>query len=410
MWLVWHSELAPQSIRNSGVEDTDPGIPIGYLPLRRQVAPPVDYAMIALPRISVKDMDFIINKAWPYPSVTEVAGVEHESRNIIVVTHSAIIPGILLPGKLAYRNHQNHRFEKLVQVDLENAISEGDCGSPVLEVSNGNLYGHIIMGVPDTKLAYIVQALDIFRDIKVRIGKPISIVTMKHIGEKESPARGYQQTRSGSKPKRLDSLSVSSVYSSRGSSFSQSSVGSFFKSTFPIVPMMDDHCLPGPDKLPCEFVGYSRCDRLFSLEDVDNWIEHIISDHLHGKLPTTAVCWFCDDYIFDSKEVGSRRQNFQNRMLHNRDHILFEGRSAHDMRPDYFLNRHLYDCQLISESMYRVIHSYSEVPVGTYIIAHDSVPPDRELRDLRQQFEYSNSHDEERRYRRHHARNGKSPQ
>ncbi|KAI0872385.1 hypothetical protein GGS24DRAFT_18775 [Hypoxylon argillaceum] len=319
-------------------------IPIAYLPQRRSSRCSIDYAIIALPNNLVEEMGRQINTPRTYPTVTDVAKIGHEERLIIVVKYSAIIRGFLIPGQVAYRNHQTHQFESLIQIELERGVFEGDCGSPVLDASTGSFYGHIIMGVPGTKLAYIVQALAIFRDTEAKIGKSARIAV----------------------------------------------------STLPT------------SGLHCEFIWYGICDKVFALDDVDNWIDHIVIYHLQGALPKKAACWFCDDLVFDSKYAAGCRQNFNNRMYHIREHFLTEGLSAKDMRPDHYMNTYLRKATLISESMYRTVRRYTQVSQRSYILPQDSALPEKQLRDQPQEHAYTNPLDEERSYGRNRHRSGGS--
>ncbi|KAI0872468.1 hypothetical protein GGS24DRAFT_436758 [Hypoxylon argillaceum] len=165
---------------------------------------------------------------------------------------------------------------------------------------------------------------------------------------------------------------------------------------------------PAAGGLPCEFIGYNHCEQNFALDDVENWIDHIITDHLQGVLPKKVVCWFCDDFLFDSKHTAGRRQNFNNRMWHIREHILIEGMSVHNIRPDHYFNAHLRDSGLISENTYLAVRRYTEVPQGNYVLSHNAITPVQETRNRRQAYEYINPHDEERDYRRHQHRSRRS--
>jgi len=49
-------------------------------------------------------------------------------------------------------------------------IELGDCGSWVIDSTNGTWYGQIVAAKPETAVAYIVLARDIFRDIKDQFG------------------------------------------------------------------------------------------------------------------------------------------------------------------------------------------------------------------------------------------------
>ncbi|KAI0182440.1 hypothetical protein EV127DRAFT_320028, partial [Xylaria flabelliformis] len=148
--------------------------------------------------------------------------------------------------------------------------------------------------------------------------------------------------------------------------------------------------------LPCEFAGYGSCEQTFDLNDVNNWIEHIISVHLQEKLPKVAICWFCDDYVFDYKKVGDRRVNFENRMHHIYEHILHERLTAHHMRPDHHMNTHLQKYGLVPEHAHRVVRRYADVPQPNWILPHDGVPPDWEDRDSRGEYVVNSPLEEQR--------------
>ncbi|KAI0855502.1 hypothetical protein F4860DRAFT_32946 [Xylaria cubensis] len=159
--------------------------------------------------------------------------------------------------------------------------------------------------------------------------------------------------------------------------------------------------------LPCEFVGYGGCDQTFALDDVNSWIEHIVTVHLQEKLPKVVICWFCDDYTFDYKKAGDRRVNFNNRMWHIREHILHERLTAHHMRPDHHLNTHLQKYGLVPEHAYHAVRRYTEVPQPNWILPHDGVPPDWEDRNSRREYEVNSPLEEQRKHRKHRHKSGR---
>ncbi|KAI1298570.1 hypothetical protein F5Y03DRAFT_398112 [Xylaria venustula] len=154
---------------------------IGYLPRKNLSQSLVDYAIISLSIKSVEDIAVNINyvKVFHYLRLRGVAVPRRDS--VVVITNTAAIPGTLILGKVVYRNPRTNRFDKLVQVILEGQLREGDCGSPVIDVSNGNFYGHVIMGVAGTCIAYIVPAVDIFRAISEGLGDPVSVFKIPDI-------------------------------------------------------------------------------------------------------------------------------------------------------------------------------------------------------------------------------------
>ncbi|KAI0437011.1 hypothetical protein F4803DRAFT_178211 [Xylaria telfairii] len=269
---------------------TGPGLPIGCLPRGKSFQAPMDYAIIAVPGEHVENIIWSINHHIESSQrVQDIAEVGHEERNIIVITHSRNIKGVLIPGKIPYRNC-HAQFERLLQVNLTSEVFEGDSGSPVLDESTGSLYGHITMGVEGTNVAYINQAVDVFRDIEARIGKSVWIVSNDDNRMMKLPT---SRPPIGSSPFPPRSLRDSDSDSTTSSYFSHESVTSIASVSTKAPDKHTTEITTG--RLPCEFVGYSACERTFAINDVDNWIEHIISEHLQENLPKRVVCWFCNE-------------------------------------------------------------------------------------------------------------------
>ncbi|KAI4859530.1 hypothetical protein F4820DRAFT_158937 [Hypoxylon rubiginosum] len=161
--------------------------------------------------------------------------------------------------------------------------------------------------------------------------------------------------------------------------------------------------------LPCEFVGIDNCDVAFNFDRTEEWIEHIITRHLHDRLPSKAVCWYCDDYHFDAKTTaqGDRRMNFQYRMEHIRGHIA-DGKTANDIRPDFHMLEHLHAHRLISDRRYNDVRQWCELPCGSSATNHihppGYVPPERRAQEY-----HSNKIvvKPERRHRHHKGSKGK---
>lgn len=115
--------------------------------------------------------------------------------------------------------------------------------------------------------------------------------------------------------------------------------------------------------LPCEFVGYHDCGHSFALDETDQWIEHCIV-HLQDHLPMICMCWYCDDILFDARQLRQDKQsNFRDRMEHIRDHIRDEHYTAHDMRPDFYFLEHLRKYGLITEAVHYLAREWNDSPV-----------------------------------------------
>lgn len=202
-------------------------------------------------------------------------------------------------------------------------------------------------------------------------------------------------------PPRYRYPSCSSQDSQQSITNSVSSYGSGRTASTALTAFSDDHAEAAyafGGTLPCEFVGFHGCDQSFALEDVDGWIEHMILEHLESKLPRKACCWFCDR-VFDYKETGgNRRNNFDQRMCHIRDHLA-EGMSIQHMRVDHYMNDHLWDHKLIAPEPYAYTSRYSEVPQDKTIIPHDAIPPQMQERQLRRKAKIIDQQEEDRRSR-----------
>ncbi|KAL1864721.1 hypothetical protein Daus18300_007523 [Diaporthe australafricana] len=117
--------------------------------------------------------------------------------------------------------------------------------------------------------------------------------------------------------------------------------------------------------LPCEFAKLTGCGRLFRGDEEDEWMDHI-GGHLRGYLPQKLRCWFCLDFSFDANETsdGDRRLNFELRMQHIRDHIVYDGYSVSAARPDSFVIRHLKLHRLVDSQTWHSIVSRNVVLSG----------------------------------------------
>ncbi|KAK3954655.1 hypothetical protein QBC32DRAFT_76513 [Pseudoneurospora amorphoporcata] len=115
----------------------------------------------------------------------------------------------------------------------------------------------------------------------------------------------------------------------------------------------------------CELRVVAGCGATFHLNEESAWINHHLM-HLNNTLPSTVVCWFCDDYPFSVNErapPADRQRNFVDRMRHIHGHIQEdESLTIESMRPDFNMADHMYQSRLIDEHMWRAYKSYTEVP------------------------------------------------
>ncbi|CAI4217301.1 unnamed protein product [Parascedosporium putredinis] len=120
-----------------------------------------------------------------------------------------------------------------------------------------------------------------------------------------------------------------------------------------------------PPRMPCEFSRYTGCDLTFCPDtQVEQLIDHELRVHLNYNPPATCLCWFCDDFKFESDVMteGDRRHNFGNRMMHIAQH--FQDAERGTIRPDFFFLDHLRLHGLISMAVFereKNIHETDQV-------------------------------------------------
>lgn len=116
-------------------------------------------------------------------------------------------------------------------------------------------------------------------------------------------------------------------------------------------------------QLPCEFAYLTGCDRVFSGDDAQGWMDHI-EGHLRGKFPAKLRCWFCSEYYFDAAQTSNRdsRSNFMMRMEHIRDHIVYDGSRPEQITKDGHIVQHLLDHGIIDKHTYDSIVSPTTIP------------------------------------------------
>lgn len=116
-------------------------------------------------------------------------------------------------------------------------------------------------------------------------------------------------------------------------------------------------------QMPCEFHNLTGCDRVFTGDDEQGWVDHVES-HLQSQFPARLRCWFCSDERFDARETsgGDARTNFITRMGHIRDHFVYDGFQREQMQTDGYLVQHLLDRKLIDRRTYESIVNPTPVP------------------------------------------------
>jgi hypothetical protein len=125
-------------------------------------------------------------------TIREVARMPtDEEEEVFVVTASrGAIHGILLPSAVHFRNATLPRFQKLYPVLLQDCVSVGDSGSVIVGKTSGQLFGHLVRGVPGSTTAYIVAATQVFSDIRERTGLAVGPSRVINLLDAQAAPRG----------------------------------------------------------------------------------------------------------------------------------------------------------------------------------------------------------------------------
>jgi peptide-N4-(N-acetyl-beta-glucosaminyl)asparagine amidase len=132
----------------------------------------LDYALIEVidpkHRVSnmityISDMEAcIVVKGLMQPLLEDIPVLMITSRCIIRGTLSATPSFSWAPG--------NRSCRQMLTATFDGRLEKGDCGSWVIDVETGNLYGHVVAGSPDSGAALITPFSDVFEDIRHRVG------------------------------------------------------------------------------------------------------------------------------------------------------------------------------------------------------------------------------------------------
>jgi hypothetical protein len=130
----------------------------------------LDYALVEIKEPHVQPYNKITLTRAPdttylYPE--RIAGPRLVDANIVAMTGSGgLLNGVLLGTPSFLRLPCSQSFQEVWTVRLAGHLSKGDCGSWVVDAENGDVYGHIVAGSPESGVAYIVPAYHVYEDLK----------------------------------------------------------------------------------------------------------------------------------------------------------------------------------------------------------------------------------------------------
>ncbi|CAG9999753.1 unnamed protein product [Clonostachys byssicola] len=111
----------------------------------------------------------------PTLEIRQAVAIDSSEKVVMLITAVGAVSGRLIPGTTSYRQSGKTTFQKIHIVLTESPIYKGDCGAAVIDASTGHFYGHIVLGVPGTFLAYIIPSVEVLQDIKNQTGLEASL-------------------------------------------------------------------------------------------------------------------------------------------------------------------------------------------------------------------------------------------
>ncbi|KAK9800071.1 hypothetical protein SCARD494_01864 [Seiridium cardinale] len=145
--------------------------------------PSLSYALVELrPSETTKVLNEIIvgeGLERKIVHVTEAFVIEDEKRDIVVITSSnGRIYGKLWPGRCDYRIVGTRAPWTTYAIVLDGPIREGDGGSAVIDLASGKLCGHVIRGLANRRIAYIIPATDMLEHVRANFDSKAAIASI----------------------------------------------------------------------------------------------------------------------------------------------------------------------------------------------------------------------------------------
>ena len=117
-------------------------------------------------------------------------------------------------------------------------------------------------------------------------------------------------------------------------------------------------------RFPFGLAPIMRCKRTSELEEVDEWIRHVVDFHMHGSVPSRSICWFCDAASF--KAPPQMHNHLDACLRHRTIYIIKRIQEGYKgkIRPDFHVFKHFLARRLISQEAVKQMGSHSELPVA----------------------------------------------
>lgn len=144
--------------------------------------PGLDYALIETRRPEFQTYNrqhSIVSSGQhlPYPHRVASTRPDHNTEVLAATASNGALKGTLSGTPTFMKTQSSNSFQEVWTVRLVGSLKTGDCGSWVVNLETGDLFGHIIAESLETGVAYIIPAYQIFADIKARFKLDLRLPT-----------------------------------------------------------------------------------------------------------------------------------------------------------------------------------------------------------------------------------------
>ncbi|KAH8598464.1 hypothetical protein B0O99DRAFT_683879 [Bisporella sp. PMI_857] len=148
-----------------------------------------DWALVAITNEDVLAYLVALDASGEDAGPKRVAASPRAARIATHTSTSGYVTGTLSETPLYTRLPNSMSFQEVYKVQLDTLLANGDCGSGIVDVKTGDLYGHIVAGCKTTGIAYIMAAHHVFRDMEESIGGPLQLPSPSTDEETRAPKR-----------------------------------------------------------------------------------------------------------------------------------------------------------------------------------------------------------------------------
>ncbi|KAH8761295.1 hypothetical protein BGZ57DRAFT_858249 [Hyaloscypha finlandica] len=129
----------------------------------------LDYSLFELPNVILQESEYSLSEKSLHWSPSS-APREPRSTEVVVHTASGPVAGRLLATPSFMQSAQGMLPQQLWTVIMEGTLQRGLCGSWVMDVCSGDVFGHIIAGAPEDGFAYMIPFFEILDDLNTNFG------------------------------------------------------------------------------------------------------------------------------------------------------------------------------------------------------------------------------------------------